>query len=182
MPCAGGEGFLVMTRSRAEELGLPYAHILGTIERHNAFTDDIVQFRAGWAVDKDELYEMAGVTPDDVDFMETYDDYPVINVLQFEDLGFCEKGEGKDFVRANSFTNDGSFPTNTSGGQLSVGQAGASGGLLGTVEGIRQITGQALGTQVADPKVGLVCGFGMINYDRGLCSSAVLLGAGKVAA
>ncbi len=182
MPCAGGEGFLVMTRARAEELDLPYATILGTIERHNAFGEDVVQFRGGWAVDKDELYDMAGVTPDDVDFIETYDDYPVINVLQFEDLGFCEKGEGPDFVRSHSFTNDGSFPMNTSGGQLSVGQAGAAGGLLGMVEAIRQVTGQALGAAVPDAKVGLVCGFGMITFDRGLCSGAALLGAGKVAA
>lgn len=179
MPCAGGEGFLVMHRTRAEALDLPYATILGTIERHNAFGEDVIQFRGGWAVDKDELYDMAGVAPDDVDFIETYDDYPVINVLQFEDLGFCGKGEGPAFIRANTFTNDGSFPTNTSGGQLSVGQAGAAGGLLGTVEGIRQLTGQALGVPVPEPKVGLVCGFGMINYDRGLCSGAVLFGAGK---
>ena len=54
--------------------------------------------------------------------------------MQFEDLGFCGKGEGPDFIRANSFEVGGSFPFNTSGGQLSVGQAGAAGGHLGIVE------------------------------------------------
>ena len=39
----------------------------------------------------------------DIDFLETYDDYPVINVLQFEGLGFCGEGGGPDFVRANTF-------------------------------------------------------------------------------
>ena len=78
-----------------------------------------------------------------MDFVQTYDDYPVISLMQLEDLGFCAKGEGPAFVRKHSFTWDGSFPLNTSGGQLSVGQAGAAGGFLGMVEAIRQLTGAA---------------------------------------
>ena len=99
--------------------------------------------RAGWALDRDDLYGQAGVEPKDIDFVETYDDYPVISLMQLEDLGFCGKGEGPAFVRKHSFTCDGSFPLNTSGGQLSVGQAGAAGGFLGMVEAIRQLTGEA---------------------------------------
>jgi acetyl-CoA acetyltransferase len=179
MPCAGAEGFLVMKRERAEDLGLPYAGILGAIERHNAFPADPVQFRGGWAMDCGDLYAQAGVAPADVDFIETYDDYPVINVMQIEDLGFCKKGEGPDFVRSHSFTVDGSFPFNTSGGQLSVGQAGAAGGSLGMVEAIRQLTRENLAGAVPDAEIGLVSGFGMINYDRGLCTGAVMLKAGR---
>jgi acetyl-CoA acetyltransferase len=175
MPCAGAEAFLVMTADRAQRLGLPHARILGTIERHNAFPNDPIQMRGGWALDRDDLYAQAGVGPKDVDFFEAYDDYPVINALQLEDLGFCEKGGAPQFIRDNSFTIDGTLPFNTSGGQLSVGQAGAAGGYLGLVEALRQLTGQALGAAVADAQVGLVSGFGMINYDRGLCSGAALL-------
>ena len=109
--------------------------------------------------------------------METYDDYPVINVLQFEGLGFCREGDGADFIRANTFEVAGSFPFNTSGGQLSVGQAGAAGGHLGIVEAIRQLTGETLGARVPDARHAVVSGFGMINYDRGLCSGAVVLAA-----
>jgi acetyl-CoA acetyltransferase len=99
----------------------------------------------------------------------------VIAMMQFEDLGFCKKGGGADFVRSHTLTNDGSFPHNTSGGQLSVGQAGAAGGYLGLVEAIRQLSDAALGTQVPDARIGLVSGFGMINYDRGLASCAAIL-------
>ena len=179
MPCAGAEGYLVMRREQAEALGLPYVRIRSTIERHNAYPEDPVQFRGGWAMDKDVFYEHAGLSPADVDFMETYDDYPVINVLQFEDLGFCAKGEGPEFIRKNSFTVDGSFPFNTSGGQLSVGQAGAAGGYLGLVQALRQLTDSAGDTQVANAHVGLVSGFGMINYDRGICTAAALLERGQ---
>ena len=176
MPCAGAEAFLVLSSERAESLKIPFARLLGTIERHNAFPSDPVQMRAGWALDKDELYRQAGAAPSDMSFVQTYDDYPVISLMQLEDLGFCGKGEGPGFVRRHSFTHDGSFPINTSGGQLSVGQAGAAGGFLGLVEAVRQLTGQAPGRQVKDAKLGLVSGFGMINYDRGIASGAAILG------
>jgi acetyl-CoA acetyltransferase len=179
MPCAGAEGFLVMRVEIAQRLGLAYARLLATIERHNAFPDDPIQFRGGWALDRDDLYEQAGIGPRDIDFLETYDDYPVITMLQLEDLGFCEKGEAAAFVRSHELTVEGSFPLNTSGGQLSVGQAGAAGGFLGLVEAIRQLTGASLGAKVANPRFGLACGFGMINFDRGLCSGAALLGGGS---
>ncbi len=176
MPCAGADAFLVMRTERARALGLPYVRLLGTIERHNGFPDDPIQFRGGWAMDRDDLYAQAGVTPADIDFFQPYDDYPVITMMQIEDLGFCAKGEGPAFVREHSFTWDGSFPLNTSGGQLSAGQAGCAGGYIGIVESMRQLTGEAEGRQVPDAKVGLVSGFGMINFDRGLASGAALLG------
>jgi acetyl-CoA acetyltransferase len=175
MPCAGAEAFLVCRETFAQSLGLTGVRVLSTIERHNAFAEDPIQTRGGWAMDVVELWALAGVQPDDVDFIETYDDYPVIAMMQFEDLGFCKKGEGADFVRSHTLTNDGSFPHNTSGGQLSVGQAGAAGGYLGLVEAMRQLSNAALGTRVPDARIGLISGFGMINYDRGLASCAAIL-------
>jgi acetyl-CoA acetyltransferase len=175
MPCAGAEAFLVMSADRAKHLGLPHVRLKGAIERHNAFPDDPVQHRGGWAMDRDHLYEMAGVGPSDIDVVEVYDDYPVISVMQIEDLGFCGKGEAPDFIRRHSFEVDGSFPFNTSGGQLSVGQAGAAGGTLGLVEAIRQLTGRPLGGRVENARHALVSGFGMINFDRGLCTGAAIL-------
>lgn len=178
MPCAGAEAFLVMREEAARAAGMPHAKILSTIERTNAFKDDPVQLRGGWAVDIDQMWSMAGVAPSDVDFLQTYDDYPVISLMQIEDLGFCKKGEAKDFVRSHTLTVGGDFPHNTSGGQLSVGQAGAAGGYLGLVEALRQLTGEPIGAAVKDAKIGVVSGFGMINFDRGLCSSAAILAAG----
>ncbi len=175
MPCAGAEAFLVCRADVAKSINLPAVRVLSTIERHNAFPDDPIQYRGGWAMDIDELWQMAGVKPADVDLVQTYDDYPVIVTMQFEDLGFCAKGEGPDFVRSHTFTTEGSFPHNTSGGQLSAGQAGAAGGYLGFTESIRQLTGAPIGKQVKDAELALVSGFGMINYDRGLSSGAALL-------
>ena len=176
MPCAGADAFLVMSEVKARELGLKHVLLRGAIERHNAFAADPVMVRGGWRVDRDELYAQAGVTPADIDFVQTYDDYPVIVMMQFEDLGFCDKGEGPAFERSTDTTFAGSFPNNTSGGQLSVGQAGAAGGFLGLVEAIRQLTDAAEARAVPNANLGLVAGFGMVTYDRCLCTGAVILG------
>ena len=175
MPCAGAEAFLVLSRARAKDLGLPFASVLATMERHNSFPEDPIQTRGGWALDRDEMFAQAAVTHHDIDFLQTYDDYPVISAMQIEDLGFCGKGEAPEFIREHSLTIDGTFPVNTSGGQLSLGQAGAAGGFLGMTEAIRQVTRTAQGTGVPDARIGLVSGFGMINYDRGLCCGAAIL-------
>lgn len=179
MPCAGAEAFVMMREDMAVAKGLPFARISATIERTNAFPNDPIQLRGGWAVDVDELWQMAGHGPEDIDLLQTYDDYPVICMMQFEDLGFCAKGGGAAFVAKHDLTIGGDFPHNTSGGQLSVGQAGAAGGYLGLVEAIRQVTGTAGPTQVPDARRAAVSGFGVINYDRGLCSAAAVIeGAG----
>lgn len=179
MPCAGSEAFLVMTVEEAQRRDLPFAVIAGTIERHNAFADDPIQLRGGWAMDIDDLYGMADCGPSDIDLLQTYDDYPVISMMQFEDLGFCKKGEGSQFVQDRDLTISGDFPHNTSGGQLSAGQAGAAGGYIGLVEAIRQVTDKAGPTQVPGASRAMVSGFGVINYDRGVCSGAAIIEGGS---
>ena len=75
----------------------------------------------------------------------------------------------------NDFTFAGSLPLNTNGGQLSAGQAGAAGGFQNVTEGLRQILHCPLGDQVPDAKRALVSGFGLVNYDRGVCTAAAVL-------
>jgi acetyl-CoA acetyltransferase len=176
MPCAGADAFLVMSDERARDLGLKHALLRGAIERHNAFADDPVMERGGWLLDRDDLYAMADAKPAQIDFFQPYDDYPVIVMMQLEDLGFCAKGEGPAFVQRTRMTLDGELPVNTTGGQLSSGQAGAAGGYLGLVDAIRQLTDSAGAHQVQDAKLGLIGGYGMVAYDRCLCTGAAILG------
>ena len=170
-----------MSEERARETGLPYCVIGAADELHNAHREDPVQERGGWTEYVDDLYQRAGVGPRDINLVQTYDDYPVISMMQLEDLGFCGKGEGPAFVQSTDMRFDGSgpqdnkLPHNTNGGQLSVGQAGSAAGYLGVTETLRQLTGTAGDNQVANARHGLVSGFGMVNYDRGLCSAAAIL-------
>jgi len=177
MPCAGAEAFLVMREETAKAQSLPFVRLTAAIERHNGFPADPVMLRGGWARDVDTLWAMAGVEKGAVDLVQTYDDYPFISAMQFEDLGFCPPGGLPEFIAGHDFTTTGSLPHNTSGGQLSVGQAGCAGGSLGLVEALRQLTGTAGERQVAGARRALVSGFGMINFDRGLGSGAVVLEA-----
>ncbi|MFN3293213.1 MAG: thiolase family protein [Gemmobacter sp.] len=179
MPCAGAEAFVVLREETARAQGLPFVRLAAAIERHNGFPADPVMLRGGWQRDIGTLWAMAGCAPEDMDLVQTYDDYPVISAMQFADLGFCAPQELPDFLKAHDFTVIGDLPHNTSGGQLSVGQAGCAGGHLGLVESIRQLLGTAGDRQVAGARRALVSGFGMINFDRGLGSGAVVLeGAG----
>ena len=175
MPCAGAEAFLVMEESRARALGLPHAVIRGAIERHNAYFDDPVAIRGGWAMDRDSLYTQAGLGPEDINCVEVYDDYPVIVAMQLEDLGFCGKGEAPQLLRSRTLDTAGDLPVNTCGGQLSCGQAGAAGGFLPVVEALRQVTGQPLGQAVPDARIALASGYGMVTYDRCLATGAAIL-------
>ena len=178
MPCSGAEGFLVMSSERAKHLGITPVAIKGALESHNAYRDDEVQYRAGWARHAGAMYEAAGIGPEDMSFLQAYDDYPVMVMIQMEDLGFCEKGQGPNFVRSTPLTVTGQgLPLNTCGGQLSAGQAGAAGGFLGVVEAIRQLSRQPLGLQVPDAEAGVVSGYGYVNYDRGMCAAAAILQA-----
>lgn len=176
MPCAGAEAFLVMSAGRARRLGLQFATVLAAEEIYNAHSSDEIQYRLGHDLIRDKLYKDAGLGPDDMNLVQTYDDYPVIAMMQLEDLGFCEKGEAARLIRDTDTRFDGDrLPHNTSGGQLSCGQAGAAGGFLGFVEALRQVTGQALGNQVENARTACVSGYGMVNYDRGLAASAAIL-------
>ncbi|RIV82595.1 thiolase family protein [Aurantiacibacter xanthus] len=177
MPCAGAEAFIVTTPEIAQRRGLPAASVLATIERHNAFPEDPVQLRGGWAMDIDSFWTAAGIRPADVDCLQVYDDYPVIVAMQIEDLGFCPKGAVHKMIRQTDFTIAGDLPLNTNGGQLSAGQAGAAGGFQNLTEGLRQILHQPLGEQVPDAEIALVSGFGLVNYDRGVCTGAAALKA-----
>ena len=102
-------------------------------------------------------------------------------MMQIEDLGFCHKGDGARFVQETDMRFDGSgkpankLPHNTCGGQLSCGQAGSAAGYLGLTEALRQLTRSAQSNQIATARTCLVSGYGMVNYDRGLCSAAAIL-------
>ena len=181
MPCAGADGFLVMREAQARELRLPYVYLSSAFESFNAFSDDPVQLRSGWSKYGATLYEQSNLKPTELDLIETYDDYPVVVMMQFEGMQLCGEGQATRYLKDNDLRFDSHGPAhNTSGGQLSVGQAGAAGGFLGIVEALRQLTNGAGANQVKFPKNALVTGFGMINYDRGLCSSAAILSAGDV--
>ena len=123
-------------------------------------------------IDADALWAHAAAGPDDVDVLSVYDDYPVMVLVQLAALGVAPDPEA--FVRGRLPD----LPLNTSGGQLSAGQAGAAGGMHGLVEAVRQLRGEAGERQVAGARRALVTGYGMLPYRYGACANAAVLEAG----
>jgi acetyl-CoA acetyltransferase len=142
------------------------------VARHGATDDENDGLRTGLADVASSLWQMARLTPADVNVASVYDDYPVMVLVQLADLGFAPDG---DIAALASRIADRSLPVNTGGGQLSAGQAGAAGGMLGLVEVVRQLTGSGGARQVEGARHGLVTGYGMITYRYGSSANAALL-------
>jgi len=175
LPCGGGEAIVVTSERRARKSNRPKVRILSGGERTNYRPKDVVMLEGGWVDFSRRLFQDAGVTHDDIDLLELYDDYPIMELLQIEGLGFCAKGEGGRFVEETDISLTGRFPINTGGGQLSCGQSGAGGGGIGLTEAVMQLQGEAGERQVKRAKTALVSGFGMVGFVKGLCQTAVIL-------
>lgn len=104
-------------------------------------------------------YAMAGVTPKDVDVVELYDAFTINTILFLEDLGFCKKGEGGQFVSNGNVAPGGSLPVNTNGGGLSCVHPGMY-GLMLIVECVEQLRGQCGDRQVKNAEIALCNGNG----------------------
>jgi len=120
------------------------------------------------------LWRDADMTPDQMDLVSVYDDYPVMALVQLADLGFAPDADLRALI---SRISSHELPVNTSGGQLSAGQAGAAGGMHGLVEAVTQLRGEAGERQVRDATRALVSGYGMVEYRYGMCANAVVLEA-----
>ena len=112
-----------------------------------------------------DLWDAADAAPGDIDLAWVYDDYPAMVLVQLADLGFGDERRLLERI-------DAGWPLNTSGGQLSAGQAGAAGGMHGLVEVVRQLRGEG---QVVNARLALVTGYGMVLYRYGACAAAVVL-------
>jgi acetyl-CoA C-acetyltransferase len=110
-----------------------------------------------------EAYQMAGVTPQDVDVAEVHDCFTIAEMMAYEDLGFAKPGEGKDLIRAKETYIGGKIPINVDGGLLSKGHPiGATGGSqVRTI--VLQLRGEAGQMQVKDPEIGLVHNIGGVG-------------------
>jgi len=84
-----------------------------------------------------------------------HDCFTIAEILAYEDLGFCEKGEGGKFVEEGESTLKGSLPVNTSGGLKACGHPVGATGVKQAVEIILQLRGEAGERQVKDARMGL---------------------------
>jgi acetyl-CoA acetyltransferase len=169
---SGGDAVVVTTRERAERLGGPAVGVRAIRAVHNHDHQDGDGLASGFREIAEDLWTAAGARPEDLDAAFVYDDYPVMVLVQCADLGLVPGGDLHRFLHKQVLEDR--WPLNTSGGQLSAGQAGAAGGLHGMVEAVAQLRGRA-GERQVDAELALVTGYGMVVYRYGACHNAAVL-------
>jgi len=150
----GGGAFIVTSAERARDLSERPAYVLGEggAVTHFAYSQERDLTRFGWARAGEQAFREAGITPADIDVAEIYDSYPIYQLITFEELGLCERGEaGGLFLRGETWPG-GRIPVTTDGGMLSKGHIGAGGSVSLLIEAARQLMGKAGERQVENAR------------------------------
>lgn len=170
VPIVSGADAILVARARPSAPGARVRALRSSFNHDNQLGDGLSTGLGSLAA---KLWDAAGFGPDDVDVACIYDDYPVMVLVQLEELGLIPGGDIRRFLRER-LENE-RWPLNTSGGQLSAGQAGAAGGMHGLVEAVRQLVGQAGERQVPGARRAVVTGYGSVVYMHGGCAAAAAL-------
>ena len=149
----GGQAFVVTSADRARDLPHPPALIAAAAQgagrdqegMTSYYRDDITGLDEMALVGR-QLWAQAGIDPDDVQTAVLYDHFTPFVLVQLEELGFCKRGEARDFIADGAIELGGRLPINTHGGQL--GEAYLH-GMNGIAEAVRQIRGTSV-NQVPD--------------------------------
>jgi acetyl-CoA acetyltransferase len=170
-PVAGADAIVVAAVDRGADTRAARVRAVGTAYDHDKQEGDGLS--TGLSVCAGPTWERAGLGPEDADVVSVYDDYPVMVVIQAAELGLIPDGDPARFLHADLW--EGQLPLNTSGGQLSAGQAGAGAGLHGVVEVVTQLRGRAGQRQVESARIGVSTGYGMVLWRHGACANVAVL-------
>jgi len=157
-----GAAAVVLTRpDRARDGSHKPIYLLGaSMAHHHRMISEMPDLTLTAARDSGaRAFAMAGYGPNDMDTVQLYDAFTINTILFLEDLGFCRKGEGKDFVHDGRIAPGGALPVNTNGGGLSCVHPGMY-GLFVMIEAIRQARGTCGARQIEGANLCLAHGNG----------------------
>lgn len=158
----GAAAAIVTSAERARDLKQRPVRLLGQgYGLSHSYVGEALNLPLSGAVQSGKTaFAMAGVSHADIDVAELYDCFTITVIIELEDLGFCEKGEGGPFVQGGRIGLGGELPVTTHGGLLSAAHPGLGGGFFHVLEAVRQLRGAAGARQVGDAKLALVHGNG----------------------
>lgn len=159
----GGGALIVVSPEVAADLDRSCVTVLGHGEAPKHTSNgkmDLTFTGARWSGPR--AFDEAGLTPADVDYASIYDSFTITVLQTIEDLGFCEKGKGGEFVLDGALEAPfGKLPFNTDGGGLCNNHPANRGGMTKVIEAVRQLRGEAHpAVQVPDCEIALVHGTG----------------------
>lgn len=157
----GGGAVVLAAEHVARDCAKAPVWILGTADSTSHVSmshwDDFT--RSAAAVSGPRAFARAGVTPADIDVCQLYDSFTSTVLLTVEDLGFCAKGEGGQFLESGALRPGGALPTNTDGGGLASCHPGMRGMFL-MVEAVAQLRGECGQRQVEGASLACVHAMG----------------------
>jgi len=121
-------------------------------------------------------YAEAGLDSSAIDLAEVHDAFSIAELLYYEALGFCKRGEAPQLLRDGVTALEGRLPVNPSGGLLAKGHPPGATGVAQVVEAVEQLRGQADGRQVKQTRHALThcTGGGVSGLDHGACTIHIL--------
>ncbi|MFJ8911334.1 lipid-transfer protein [Amycolatopsis sp. NPDC102389] len=171
----GGVALVIVSAERARDLRYRPAVIAAAAQGSGPdqyvmtsyYRDDLPALPEMGVVGR-QLWEQSGLGPGDMDLAVLYDHFTPYVLMQLEELGFCGKGEAKDFIGGGTLELDGKLPLNPHGGQL--GEAYIH-GMNGIAEGVRQLRGDAVNQVDGAAQV-------LVTAGTGVPTSGLVLTAG----
>jgi len=156
----GASAVIIASEERAKEMSdRPLVYLRGTGQHasHSMSAGWPGETPAEWPhlkIAGEVAYKNAQLTPKDIDVAQVHDCFTISEIIEMEELGFCKKGEGGEFVASGAIKLDGEIPTNTDGGLLVYGHPFGASGARQSLEICKQLQGRAI-HQVKDPRFGL---------------------------
>ncbi|MGH7373073.1 MAG: thiolase domain-containing protein [Candidatus Rokuibacteriota bacterium] len=155
----GAAAVILASEERARDLTTKPVRIMGTGQALDGFTlSSLPEDYAHWPAMKRaaaSAYGMAGIAPKDVDLAEVHDCFAIAEIIAYEELGFCEKGEGGRFVEKGRADYGGDVVVNPRGGLMGCGHPLGATGVAQAAEVFAQLRDEAGPRQVADARIGL---------------------------
>jgi acetyl-CoA C-acetyltransferase len=154
----GSAAVILACEERAKDFtDKPLVYLRGTAQASQHCMSANMANKATWDTLKiaaAQAYKNARVTAKDIDVAQTHDCFTISEIIESEDLGFCEKGEGGLFVQEGKSDFGGQVPINTDGGLLSCGHPFGGTGIRQAIEIMHQLRGDAV-RQVEGARIGL---------------------------
>ncbi len=171
MPCDGAAAVILCSEEKAKKLTDTPVWISGigqkTISASFTKNNDLSSMESTKNAVND-AYRMSNKTADDIDVVELHDAFSVCEIIELEDMGFCQKGQGTKLVRDLYYTNN--KKVNPRGGLIGAGHPLGATGIAQVAEVYQQLSGKAGKRQIEGAKTGLVH-----NMSAGSTSSTVLV-------